>query len=302
MKKIYKALILILSISVLFSACGNKGGGEQKGTENKDNKPVNAKEEYFLWDEFETTKIVGYSEEGLKQKELTIPAKCTEFAYSALKENPTVEKISFESDDTPLNGLLFNGCTALRSIELPQNITEIPVGLLEHCSALEYINIPDGVKEIGKYAFWDCSALKTVTLGKHVEKINKNAFMNCTNLTKIEFPDSLKIIEEYAFAYNNNLQQVDFPNGLETIGEWAFYNCHQFKKVELPETLTSLGKMAFTYCDGLTEIYLPASLNEVPKTAFSQRANTLTVFVKEGSAADTQFDTYNDGGMVKEYY
>ena len=28
----------------------------------------------------------------------------------------------------------------------------------------------------------------------------------------------------------------------------------------------------------------------------------LTVYVKEGSMADTEFDNYNDGQMIKEFY
>ena len=72
--------------------------------------------------------------------------------------------------------------------------------------------------------------------------------------------------------------------------------------MELPETLTSLGTMAFSYCDSLTEIYLPASLTTVETSSFGQRANVITVYVKQGSAADTQFDRYNDGMMKKAYY
>ena len=70
----------------------------------------------------------------------------------------------------------------------------------------------------------------------------------------------------------------------------------------MPESLTELGTMAFTYCDNLVDIYLPASLTTIEKGSFGQKENILNVYVKKGSAADSQYDNYNDGMMEKKYY
>ncbi len=300
MKKISLLLIFVIIVSCFLSACGKESNNTD--TDKNSNKPVAANDDYFEWDSFDTTKIVGYTEEGLKQKELTIPEKCTTFGYAALKDNKTVEKICFESDSTILTGDLFSGCSSLKSVDIPIKNQEIPTGCFYQCENLESINIPDNVIEIGRDAFNGCSSLKEVKLGKTVKEIKNKAFQNCKALTKVNFPDSLVTIGNYAFAYDVQMENPIFPKIVESIGDWAFYNCHKFTKIELPESLTILGSMAFTYCDNLTEIYLPSSLESIKKGSFGQKENIITVYVKQGSPADTQFDAYNDGMMTKKFY
>lgn len=305
MKKICTAVSLVLCFTLLFTACGkNENGNENKSNNGASGgKAVAANEDYFEWDMFETSKITGYSEEGLKQKEITIPARCKKIDYAALQGNHTVEKVYFESNDIELDTSAFKDCTALKYIELPKGITEICEAMFWMCSSLENIIIPDSVTKIGNQAFYSCENLKTVKMGNSVTEIGREAFSSCKQLTSITLPTNLEKIGEYAFAYNNNLEQVDFKNTkLQEIGKWAFYNCHKFTKVELPDTLTSLGTMSFTYCDGLNEIYLPESLQTVETGSFGQRNHEIRVYVVKDSPADVQFDTYADGTMVKKYY
>lgn len=305
MKKICTAVSLVLCFTLLFTACGKN----ENGNENKSNNGASggnaavANEAYFEWDMFETSKITGYSEEGLKQKEITIPARCKSMSYGALQDNAVVEKIYFESNDIQLGDSAFRNCPSLNYIELPEGLPEIYEDMFWMCSSLENITIPDSVTKIGDKAFYSCGNLKTVKMGNSVTEIGREAFSSCKQLTSITFPTNLEKIGEYAFAYNDNLEQVDFKNTkLREIGKWAFYNCHKFTKVELPNTLTSLGTMSFTYCDGLNEIYLPESLQTVETGSFGQRNHEIRVYVVKDSPADVQFDTYADGTMVKKYY
>lgn len=304
MKKIIVSLLAVIMI-ISFCACGKSENKKNKlsNNGNSTNSPVVANEDYFEWDMFETSKITGYSEEGLKQKEITIPARCKSISYGALKDNAVVEKIYFESYDIQLGKSAFRNCSSLNYIELPEGLPEIYEDMFWKCISLESITIPDSVTKIGDKAFYSCGNLKTVKMGNSVTEIGREAFSSCKQLTSITLPTNLEKIGEYAFAYNNNLEQVDFKNTkLQEIGKWAFYNCHKFTKVELPDTLTSLGTMSFTYCDGLNEIYLPESLQKVEKASFGQRNHDILVYVKEGSPADVQFDIYADGTMAKKYY
>ena len=153
MKKFSLALIIVLCLTMFLTACGDKEPSKDGGNTDT-NKPVASNEGYFTWDSFETTKITGYTDEGLKQKELTIPEKCTAFGYAALKDNTNVEKVYFESDSISLVGDMFSGCKALVSIDLPNGITEIPNGCFYSCESLQSITIPDSVEEIGRDAFY----------------------------------------------------------------------------------------------------------------------------------------------------
>lgn len=53
----------------------------------------------------------------------------------------------------------FANCTALKQINLPDNINMIREKAFFGCSSLNSINIPDGTSVIENYAFRDCSSL-----------------------------------------------------------------------------------------------------------------------------------------------
>ena len=61
-------------------------------------------------------------------------------------------------------------------------------------------------------------------------------------------------------------------------------------------------------CNNLTDIYLPEALTDFSSLSFTQTGtfsendHVITLHVKEGSYADTAFDTYADSYMEKEYY
>ena len=61
-----------------------------------------------------------------------------------------------------INNRAFGGCTNLRSVKLPDSVTEIYWG-----------------------AFSGCSSLTEITIPSRVSKIEENAFEGCENLTRI---------------------------------------------------------------------------------------------------------------------
>ena len=56
----------------------------------------------------------------------------------------------------------FSGCSSLKSISIPDGVTEIGSSAFQNCSALKSITIPNGVTKIGERTFWGCPSLKTV--------------------------------------------------------------------------------------------------------------------------------------------
>lgn len=73
-------------------ACGgkeyNQGGANGENFSSSGDIVVN--DDYFECSKIDDTQIVGYAEDGLKQEELIIPAKCT--SVQGLKDNTTVWK------------------------------------------------------------------------------------------------------------------------------------------------------------------------------------------------------------------
>ena len=54
---------------------------------------------------------------------------------------------------------VFAGNKNIKSVFLPESVTEIPAGAFKNCTALEAV-FAEGIKSIGTAAFQNCSALK----------------------------------------------------------------------------------------------------------------------------------------------
>ncbi len=80
--------------------------------------------------------------------------------------------------------------TAIKTISLPQKLTELESYLFYNCASLREVEIPDGVTRIGKMAFSGCTSLNKVTIGKGLEMIESSAFEKCDALSYVSFADS----------------------------------------------------------------------------------------------------------------
>lgn len=58
----------------------------------------------------------------------------------------------------------FDGCTSIKSVVLPESLTEIGEGAFR-ATSIAKIEIGSGVEVVGKYAFYGCSALRDIYLG-----------------------------------------------------------------------------------------------------------------------------------------
>ena len=151
----------------------------------------------------------------------------------------------------------FANCTALKQINLPDNINMIREKAFSGCSSLNSINIPDGTSVIGNSAFEGCSSLSEVTIPTGITELGKYAFKDCTGIKSILLPSSITIINDGTFKNCSSLTTVVIPNSIVTIGESAFDGCSSLISVVIPNSVTSIGEYAFEGCESLT-IYCAA--------------------------------------------
>ena len=297
MKKMVAICLSLVMCGSLF-ACTPKpqeGGSPDDGTSGD----TTASQEYFVWNALDDTVIEGYTELGLEQTELVIPANCT--SVEQLGDNPNVKKITFENPDTVIQNITFSGCTALEQVELPANLEEVPRSCFNGCESLQSVVIPESVKEIGSNAFLECTALESVTLPEGLETIGREAFSDCTALQEVVIPDSVTLIEKCAFQRCKGLASVTFGAGLVTVEESAFEMCNSLKSVKLPEGVTTLGNSAFGLCDAMEEIYVPASVVEAEFDALVQTHPT-KIYVVEGSYMDGRLSEMMGAEMFEKLY
>ena len=99
------------------------------------------------------------------------------------------------------------------------------------CTALKSVTIPDSVTVIGDNAFSDCYGLTSVIIPDSVTYIADYAFVYCEGLTSIIIPNSVTSIGNGAFRYCNSLTSVTIGRGVTSIGNYAFESCYKLVEV-----------------------------------------------------------------------
>ena len=163
---------------------------------------------------------------------------------------------------------VFADCTLLEEADLSQTgITELE-GTFEGCSALETVKLPENITKIGFGTFTGCSSLEKMDLSQTlVTEIGGSAFSACSGLKTVKFPKTLTAIDSYAFLSCKNLTgELDLSQtAVKTIGICAFYkDGGVLGKIRLPKTTTEIGSEAFSWetTDGPEKIYVITSLSK----------------------------------------
>ena len=82
---------------------------------------------------------------------------------------------------------VFDSCSGLTSITIPEAVTSIGAYAFASCSGLTSITIPEAVTSIGEGAFYGCSGLNTVILPKMLETLEGGAFAECDKIRNVVY-------------------------------------------------------------------------------------------------------------------
>ena len=203
----------------------------------------------------------------------------------------SLKSINIPDSVTNIDDSAFYGCTSLTSINIPNSVTSIGGGAFYGCTSLTSINIPVDVTSIGDTTFYGCTSLTSVTVGNSVTSIGYSTFYGCTNLTSINIPDSLISIGSWAFDDCKSLTNITLPDSVISIGNYAFSGCSSLTSITIPDRVTHIDGV-FIGCTSLTSINISSSVTNIGNSTFRFCTSLISIKIPDSvtSIGDSAFD------------
>ena len=203
----------------------------------------------------------------------------------------------------------FKNCSALKSIEIPESITEINASVFEGCSALNSVTIPASVEIINANAFKACAALKYMIIPTSVTEIGDSVLDGCTAFTDIYYfgsesewqsirkgDNNLTLSSanihyecmtegDIIYIFDENTGILELLTG-SAIPAYAADNLPSWSgekviSVIIPDSIKSIGDNAFLGCPNLENVYYTSSKTDWHNLPVSNEGNTT---IKNASA------------------
>ena len=188
--------------------------------------------------------------------------------YCAFFRCYDITDITLPSTLTFIDKHSFLFCRNLKSVVIPEGVTEISYGAFDTCESLTSVKFPSTLKTIGDWAFLSCLNVTEINLPNSVETIGQNCFTDMISLKSVTLSENLTSMGVGVFDSSTALTEVTIPSSMDYLPDWTFSNCTGLTTVHLPDGITSIGYGAFNNTPNLTGITLPASLKTIDQYAF----------------------------------
>ena len=217
---------------------------------------------------------------------------------NSFRNATAIKEVQISDDIVSIHQGAFWGCTELRSINLPSKIDVIASYAFRDCQNLTSINIPEQVKTIGTFSFYNCAALESVTFPEGVTDINGRSFQKCRSLTSVNIPASVTFLYGDAFRQCSSLVaiNVDESNSkyldidgvlfLKSVAGPLTLQCYPAGKADesytLPTNVKSVASNAFME-SLVKKINIPSGeLKTIESNAFGYADELEEVYISEG--------------------
>ena len=194
---------------------------------------------------------------------ITIPESVTSIGDRAFQNCSGLTTINFNAKNCTTMGNssvnpVFYNCTSLATVNIGENVTNIPSCAFYDCSSLTSVTFGNSVTNIGSYAFSSCSGLTSITIPDSVTSIGERAFQNCSGLTTINFNakncTTMGSSSKRVFDNCTLLATLNIGENVKSIPDYAFYGCTGLTTITIPDSVTNIGEYAFYSCSGLTTV------------------------------------------------
>ncbi|MBO4659104.1 MAG: leucine-rich repeat protein [Prevotella sp.] len=212
-----------------------------------------------------------------KLETLVISEGIEKIGINGIASNNNLKSVSLPNSLTELGNSAFYSCDALTTVTFPNGSNLVIIGdeAFYECKKLESFVIPSTVTYLGKSAFRYDEKLSSITIPENILIIQQYCFSNCKSLNTVILHDNITRIEKNAFSSCTALENIDndFPETLEYLGQYAFENVPGIKHLILNGNLGVIDYSTFAYCKNLEYVWLKEGINTIRKWAFGNCLN-----------------------------
>ena len=227
----------------------------------------------------------------------------------------------------------FQENASVRSVALPETVTEIGAWAFAYVEMLKSVRISEGTTKIGANAFTGSRFLSELIIPASVTEIGEDAFTDCPELTiqtingstawkeaerqGIPVTDPLSVSGDFRLAEADGLYVLTGYTGTDTkltllsdvlglkitkVGDNAFNNS-LLEEIRIPEGYKSIGNTAFASMTQPVTMILPDSLTDIAPDAFDGstvifQAHTGTVAEQYARKHGIKFLSVYESGMT----
>lgn len=172
--------------------------------------------------------------------------------YSPFYGLPNLKTINLGENIRELPAYLFCGIETIDEIVLPSTVTDVGVGAFAFSSITSF-KATENLESIEESAFYGCKNLESVDLGNNIMLIGAGSFNGCEKLTEIYIPDTVTNIEMKAFKNCSALHTVRMSPNVDYIPREAFNNCKELSSFIWDSDSKLIGRLAFGNCVKLAD-------------------------------------------------
>ena len=226
-------------------------------------------------------KTLGHTDDGVLPKGLTSMGVKAFYFCEALEGDLVIPE-----GVTSLSAGIFYNAYALTSITIPDTVTSMDANgdQFANCTAVTSVTLSKNLTELPKTAFFTLKSLKHLPDLSNVTSVGTSCFAGCAALEEMVIPESLTFIGANAFARSSltEITVLGDPTGLDS----AFYNSLNLTTFVAPK-LTTIGKQMFQGCTALVNFIVPDNVTLIGERAFQGCTNLKTLTFPASYKAET---------------
>lgn len=158
------------------------------------------------------------------------------------------------------NNAFTNKANIIKSVIIPNSVTEIDSDAFYGCYNLTSVTIGNGLRKVGQQAFNEYYSFEIHYNGDIAEWCGINGlanlmvsdvtlYMNEKELTgDLVIPDGVVSIPDRAFLKCTGITSIIIPDSVTSIGSQAFFGCSKVVALTIGDGVTSIGSQAFFGC------------------------------------------------------